>query len=456
MNSTSDTVTSEDSLKKKSKDTKNCGLRKCFAALVDRKQVNLELDVLILMLKKELHLSLDTYNPRLVDVLPYILVFYIKTWPGWQKSVEYYSGNIQFKVWYDKFFNFITIKLNEVITVHFKETLKQSVDEKLEEIKNKFEMGNLISKVSQTDSLALKTLSPIKIKISCKPLLLNTLVFTDNQEDDVVLKQHEVLEWEKSILESITLQQIISWPYVGVHMYCPVFSFSRRNLHDVQRFVNLVGAPLLNAKVKYIESVKIINKNLPRSCISLDCMKTIAKEFVEALSNIYKSPALDAFQTVIDEFLTDIEEINIFTNGNPSIASNTSVLFNIGKKSYFRNKKLSRGSSSRQLITYTEEVIPKMETALVNMASVEELKNYIHVLRTLDINKGIPPDHSLPQITFSCSFCKTNYTNAGLLANHFKDEHKLEQPVLCAKCKESFPIFVLTNQRWGHNCKIRI
>lgn len=181
MSATSDMVIQEEMLRSRSKDSKNCGLRKCFSALVDRKQVNLELDVLILMLKKELHLSLDTYDSRLVDILPYILVYYIKTWPGWQKSVEYYSGNIKFKVWYDKFFNFITIKLNEVITVHYKETLRKNVEEELKKMKNKFQLGQLISKVSQTDSSTLKTLSPTRIKISCSPVLLNTLVFTDNE-----------------------------------------------------------------------------------------------------------------------------------------------------------------------------------------------------------------------------------------------------------------------------------
>lgn len=442
--------------KKRVKDTKNCGLLKCFSALVDRKQVNLELDVLILMLKKELHIKVDSLDPQLSAILPYILVFYIKNWPGWQRSVEYYSGKMAFKVWYEKFYKFITIKLNETINIHYKEA-KEGIDKtKSEEVKKNYLLKKITCKNTQTDYSAPKVLSPFSIKITAKPVLLNTLVFTDNQAGDIVLKQHSILEWDKNVVDSITLQQIITWPHVGVHMYSPVLAFSRRNLHEFTRHISFVGTSLPTTYSSFIEEIKIINQGVPRTCYTVDYLKALSKEFMDAIGHIYKKPAVkEAFQTVIDELLADVAEINVLKGNKATIASNTSVLFNIGRNTYFRNKKLSRGTPSRDDISFTEVIMPKMETSLVNVSHIDTFREYIEKLKKFDGPKPNLPDHHLPSITFSCSYCKENFEHGGALAKHLKEEHKMEQAVLCTTCKESYPVFQLTRNRWGHKCRAK-
>lgn len=441
--------------KKKIKDSKNCGLKKCFSALVDRKQVNLELEVLRLMLRKELQVNLDALEPELANIMPYLLVYYIKNWPGWQKSVEYYSGNIQFKAWYEKFYKFITLKLNEVMKTHYRDALGEIQKEKSMETRKMYMLKKIADRNTQTDNLAPKVIAPFTIHIIAKPVLLNTIVFTDSNDGDLILKQHSVLEWDETVSQIITLKQIISWPHVGVHMYSPVFSFSRRNLHEFRRHVSLVGTPLPSTVVGFIEEIKVIDPKSTRKCYTLDYMKEMAKEFLRVVEIVYPGPAvLEAFQTVVDEFLADIEELQILRGKKPTIATNTSVLFNIGNNTYFRNKKLSKGPPSRNDIGYTEVIIPKMETALAFLADDEKIQSYLKLLQSThnDPNNKGQNLSMYPQITFSCSYCQKNYENCGLLATHLKEEHKMEQPMLCAQCKKPFPAFDLSQVRWGHTC----
>lgn len=441
--------------KKKIKDSKNnCGLKKCFSALVDRKQVNLELEVLRLMLRKELQINLDSLDSDLAKILPYLLVHYIKNWPGWQKSVEYYSGNIPFKSWYEKFLKFITLKLSEAIKTHYPDATNGLQKDKCSQIRKMYMLKKIADKNTQTDNLAPKVLAPFTIHIMAKPILLNTIVFTDTNEGDVILKQHSVLEWDEPILENITLKQLITWPHVGVYMYCPVFSFSRRNLHEFRRHVSLVGTPLTQTPVDFIEEIRTLDPKQNRHCYTLDYIKEVSAEFLDALGVVYQPLAMEAFQTVIDELLNDIEELQILRDQKPIMASNTSVLFNIGKNTYFRNKKLAKGPASRFDLGYTEVIIPKMETALAYLSDRDKVKSYLSNLQTFG-NDSTNNGNVLPQMTFSCSYCQKNFDNGGLLATHFKDEHKMEQPVLCAQCKQPFPAFQLSKVRWNHTCNLQ-
>ncbi|XP_066259872.1 uncharacterized protein [Euwallacea similis] len=445
---------SQVALRKKGKNSKFCGLRKCFSALVDRKQVNLELEVLRLMLRKELNFSLDNLEPTLANMLPYLLVYYIKNWPGWQKSVEYYSGHITFQIWYEKFHKFITIKLNEAINVHYKEAMAELHKENSMEIRKKYMQKKITDHNTQTDNLAPKTMAPFTIEISSKPVLLNTIVFTDSSDGDVILKQHGVLEWDRKIAETITLKQLISWPHVGVHLMSPVFAFTRRNLHEFRRHISLVGTPLPPTSVEFIEEMKVLNPQMPRFAFTLDYLKKMTRDYLNQLKTVYTSPAVvNAFQTVIDEFLVDIEELNIQRNGQPTIANNTSVLFNTGKCTYFRNKKLSKGIPSRYDIGYTEVIIPKVEIALCVLENDKRIDAYLAHLKNFNPETSLTTGKfTLPQITFSCSYCQKNFDNGGHIANHMKDEHKMEQPMLCTLCKHPYPAIDLSSVRWKHEC----
>lgn len=441
--------------KKKVKDSKNNGLRQCFSALVNRKQVHLELEVVQLMLRKELNIKLNLLDPVLAGSLPYLLVYYIKNWPGWQKSVEYYSGKITFKTWYDKFLKFVTFKLNDVINNRYTEAVEELSGDELNAYKKRYTLKKVADGNTQTDNLAPKSESPVCIHITAKPDLLNTIVFTDTPEGDIIMKQH-VLDWNRVMLDSMTLKQLITWPHVGVHFTSPVFSFRRKNVHEFRRFISLVGTGVPPTPVDFIEKIETIkteNTN-KRMAYTLGYLKELCMEFLDALKTVYTSKeVLKAYETVIDEFLADVTEIEIQRNGHSTFASATSVLFNIGKSTYFRNKKLSKTPPTRYDVGYTEVIIPRMETVLEHVATDIKIDDYINHLCSFNPeNSPTSGKFELPQITFSCNFCRENFNDTSEMMKHLTIEHNLDQPMLCTHCKHSFPAFNLASVRWKHMC----
>lgn len=437
---------------KPANETRNSGLKKCFSALVDRKQVNLELEVLRLMLRKELNINFSALEPDLADILPYALVHYIKTWPGWNRSAEYYSGLITFKSWFDKFSNFITLKLNETINVHYKEVIAHQKKIDKYDVVKKYITEQLKDKGIQTDNVS-KVTAPFTIHVTAKPSVLNTLVFTHNGEGDIILKQHGVLEWDQKLLDAITLKQLISWPHVGVHLSSPIFSFSRINEHEFIRHISLVGTPL--PSVETTEELVIVDPKITRHAYSIAYLKEMTTAYMEALKHVYPSSViLDAFQTVIGELLLDIEELNISINGTPTVANNTSVLYNIGKRSYFRNKKLARNVPNKHDIAYTEVIIPKIKFTITDLAGGEQIDEYfLHLKNFKPESNRTNGIYALPQMTFSCSYCEQHFSNGSEVTTHLKDEHKMEQHMLCVQCKRQLTAFELSKERWTHTCK---
>lgn len=158
---------------------KNTGLKKCFSALVDRKQVNLELDVLKLMLKHELQINTDILDDNLSSVLPFMLALYIKNWPGWQRSKEYYSGKLNFKDWFEKFRQYIVVRLNYLIKNGYNNAIEMLWDDMKKE-KSALTNIDLKEQGSQTDNLMPKSTAPFTISIECPPKLMGSLIFTES------------------------------------------------------------------------------------------------------------------------------------------------------------------------------------------------------------------------------------------------------------------------------------
>lgn len=164
----------------KSSREKNTGLKKGFSALVDRKQVNLELDVLRLMLKHELQINTDALDENLSSVLPFMLALYIKNWPGWQRSKEYYSGKLNFKDWFEKFRQYIVVRLNYLIKHGYNQAIDMLCDEMKVEKSALMKDVTLKAQGSQTDNLMPKSSAPFTIMIECPPKLVGSLLFTEN------------------------------------------------------------------------------------------------------------------------------------------------------------------------------------------------------------------------------------------------------------------------------------
>lgn len=159
---------------------KNTGLKKCFSALVDRKQVNLELDVLKLMLKHELQINTDVLDENLSAVLPFMLAFYIKNWPGWQRAKEYYSGKLNFKDWFEKFRQYIVLRLNFLIKNGYNLAIDMLKNDLKKDKPTSLKGVTLETQGSQTDYTMPKSIAPFTITIECPPMLMGCLIFTEN------------------------------------------------------------------------------------------------------------------------------------------------------------------------------------------------------------------------------------------------------------------------------------
>ncbi|KAL1489358.1 hypothetical protein ABEB36_014271 [Hypothenemus hampei] len=438
-------------IKKKRKESKNCGLKKCFSALVDRKQVNLELEVARLMLRKELNIDLTTLPSELGESMPYMLVHHIRSWPGWLQSYKYYSGEIQFKNWYEQFETFIMNKLDEDINTTYPAVRKEIEEEEVVEKSLKTDQG------TQTEVLAPKDFAPFSLQVTGKASMLNTLVFTDSGEGDVIMKQHKPLYWTKSQISNITAEQLLTWPHIGMHFVCPVLEFSRHNKHEYNRYVSIVSSSLPVLNIDRIQQMKILDKNKERFVLSLDHLTEMLSELLKAIKIVY--PDLKdwtPFLAGINEFLKDVKEMDVIRRvrgkRQPTFALNTCALFNIGNGQYFRNKKLSKGQPTRYDIGYTEIIIPKIELNFISM-DYENIKKYIESLKNFKSGTNLNPGtFSLPLITYSCNYCKNDFQNIDQVVKHLVDEHYMDQDVLCMKCKKSFKIFELTKTRWTHNC----
>lgn len=108
------------------------------------------------------------------SILPFLLVHFIKTWPGWQKSTEYLQEEITYKEWFQKFKEYLSFKLNFVIRNDTDDVFKE--DQLCANSPILFGIDNN----TQTDNELEKSLSPYSIEVCAPPRCLNTLVFRDS------------------------------------------------------------------------------------------------------------------------------------------------------------------------------------------------------------------------------------------------------------------------------------
>lgn len=164
---------------KKEKESKYAGLKKCFDALVKRKQVDLDIVVIELLLKNELGIGTDLNNDALKGILPYMFIFYVKSWPGWLRSKEYFSGKLNYKDWFEKFRQFIVVKMNFLIKNGYKQALDMLEEDKRkdEELKGK---SNFSNQAVQVDINNASSTAPYTINITCPPMLMTSLLFSQS------------------------------------------------------------------------------------------------------------------------------------------------------------------------------------------------------------------------------------------------------------------------------------
>ncbi|CAH1998046.1 unnamed protein product [Acanthoscelides obtectus] len=424
---------------------KNGLLRKCFLSLVDRKILYLEIEELNTILNNELMMNTKNLDSDLTDVLPYILCYYIKHWPGWQRSKEYFSGKLHFKDWYDKFKQYIVLKMNYAIRNAYPAAMKMES----EEMKAKLE--KCITRGSQTDYLSTKGTSPCSIVINCSSNAVNTLVFTDS-EDNIVIKKHPPLKWP-----DIHLRDLVNWPYVTVKFISPEFSFERKNCGTFQRYLAFANMQFPSFKQDYIEEVSIIDENSPRFCYTAKLLGKYVTEYINVLETVGEATRaeINIIAILFDEFLKDIEEMGM----NNTMASNSSVVFNIGRNHYSRTKKITKGNTAmtgmKAEVNYCEMFIPKMATSLFYFTPFQDTKaNDVSFVYLNEFKNNVRTDvqELFPKVNYKCEFCNIQHTTPMNMLAHLTQMHSMEPNFICPKCTKPLRVPNLVHSRWKHEC----
>lgn len=148
---------------------------KSFSALFDGRQISLNLDILQIMLTHELGIDANMLEEKLATVLPYMLAFYIKNWPGWQIT-EQERDSLNYTVMFQKFREYLIDKLDYLI--------KNGYDQvkKLESVARPEQTNHSalnINASSKAENFVKKNIAPFTLSIMCPPNVMGTLVFAD-------------------------------------------------------------------------------------------------------------------------------------------------------------------------------------------------------------------------------------------------------------------------------------
>ncbi|XP_072388513.1 uncharacterized protein [Diabrotica undecimpunctata] len=413
-----------------------------FKNIIDGKKIETDTTKLDKILEQSIDLNFTGMNPKLKFILPYMLVHYIKIWPGWKKAAQYHEKRISFENWYVKFKEYLIYKINFMIKNDFEKSLAMIryntcvLDErKVTKCDNS----------TQTSSNVDKTTAPFTIEISGPAKVLNSLIFCEGVEDTIFVKEYTVPNaWG----DQLSIRQLTNWPFVEVNFHSEYLHFKRTNKHDYIRCLTFNTEKITFKRTdSFIEEINIIDENSTRQAYTLNAVKEYCTAYISTLKKRndilnWNGTSFDEVKVIIEDFILDI-----FALGFNSIATNTSVLYNIGNSVYARNKCIK---TSDQSICFGECLTPKLCLSLHAFTAIKDAS--ITTFDDLFLNN----DTLLPTITYRCTYCNVSYNNSKDLWNHFKGAHVMEQPVLCIKCKLQIKIDKLTDNRWYHQCSKKV
>lgn len=141
-------------------------LRKCFSDIIQRKEISLDEQVIISIIKKDLLIDYDRCQQSLKPFLIKLFLVCINSWPGWRKGREYFSGKLSENEWFDKLKQFLTLKLYTGKSEY--QTVINSIQkEKCQE-------------TSKRSTQTHYSTAPFIINITCNPAMISSITFTDS------------------------------------------------------------------------------------------------------------------------------------------------------------------------------------------------------------------------------------------------------------------------------------
>lgn len=166
----------EDCESTKNKSDDILSLENCFSKIIGGEAIEIDLSNAYNFLN-ELQVNCNNLQPKSSTVLPFLLVHFIKSWPGWQKKTAYLNNKITIDSWFKKFKEYLTFKLNFIIK---SEIQKMCDDIEQLSINNQFLFG--IDNSTQTDMSVVKYTAPYSILIEAPPRFLNTIIFMEGDD----------------------------------------------------------------------------------------------------------------------------------------------------------------------------------------------------------------------------------------------------------------------------------
>ncbi|KAF2879293.1 hypothetical protein ILUMI_26885 [Ignelater luminosus] len=444
----------------KEKPGERTDLFKFFEAVIKSQELEVDQNQLEKMFCIDLTIDTAKLDKRLVGVLGEALVYYMTTWPGWQRSNEYSSGQLQCKEWYERFRQYLIFKSNFII-----KNAPKFTEEVCKETKDETIQTDISIQMSEDD----KRTAPYILNVSGPPSILNNIVFME-ANGHVLIKQHKERPWC-----DLRMNEILNWPHVSVEVKLPDIYLSRSNVHKFHRYIAVWGDNRVSSDKKIVSHIKKINQDDENELkvYSYDFISNYLNQLTDTLKKLpgVEQARIQELETIFTEYLADIKEVDVY---NCTMCTNMSVAYHIGKCKYIRNKKMVSSNSEKKdtektSISFYEILTPHMEFALHYFNVLQDMctKDSITFQSLNRLNKLISKSNNEQEvenlkflvnsacIVYHCTFCNENFSGPYArynLTTHFSEKHKDEQAVLCLKCYRQFFIKELAKLRWAHNC----
>lgn len=252
---------------------KLASLEKCFLSVVNGLQVNLDLPVVKYLISTGFNFNLTAMDGVLAEVLPYVFIYHVNQWTGWQHFGEHQDGKVSLEAWFKTFCIYLHSRLVETINTNFKEAI--------EEINNKKVYKNLTTKATQTMIPRVKPVAPFSINIKCTAAQLNTLEFSVVNDFDLELKHNVPYPWPS---EEIDIKTFLSWPHVAVYFSSPILQFERCIKSGSQHYLcHSKDTMTFTTENDLLESTSTSNGTKTVAHLSWDYIEVVTSELLKVL-----------------------------------------------------------------------------------------------------------------------------------------------------------------------------
>ncbi|XP_044758418.1 uncharacterized protein LOC123316415 [Coccinella septempunctata] len=400
----------------------------------DDGETEISLQVLNGIIETNLHLDLDNLDNVQRNALVYMLLRYIKNWPGWSKKDEYEKGSIDLDNWMLRFNNYICYKMQLLVT--------RTLPNIEKDLSDQAESSSVKTADVSTQTESKVNFSNFNIDLAGPATLLNNLVFSGHQ-GDIRVEEHAERPW-------VTLEcaDLLNYPYVQVEFNSPELSFKRSFEPKISQYLSC-SSDITREDSNFILSKSSIHSNCSKWPIKISILETYISAFKAAVSSHLSPEQQEEVNIVLDQFYLDMVDVST----NNEVFENRLITFNIGRNIYKRTKKLSNGCSSPDVV-FNEIFLPKVTSSFRYFAGMQHnsVEKIVADPDKIDVKVMLA---FTPVITYRCTFCKITFSGPEsrlALVSHLQMLHRRAQTLVCLRCNKCVEVAELSRRRWKCVC----